>query len=141
MQQLLTRTVSQRSVVTVLLTLFAMLAVGLSAIGLYGMISYSVARRTHEIGVRMAIGARRRDVCRLVLRQGFVLAAIGLAIGCAVSLGATRLLASLLHQISATDPVTFVGAALLLAAVAFLACRIPARRATKVDPMVALRCE
>jgi putative ABC transport system permease protein len=141
MQQLLMRTVLKRSVVTLLLSVFAAVAVGLSALGMYGMISYSVARRTHEIGVRMAIGAQRSDVLRLVLLQGFTLTVIGLAVGIVISLGATRVLASLLHEISATDPATFFGVSVLLAAVAFVACYIPARRATKVDPMVALRCE
>jgi len=139
--ELLMRTVRQRKVVTLLLSLFAAVAVGLSAIGLYGIVSYSVARRTHEIGVRMAVGGQRSDVLVMVLKQGLVLTGIGLAVGVAASLGVTRVLASMLYEISAVDPATFIAVALLLAVVALLACYMPARRAAGVDPMVALRCE
>jgi putative ABC transport system permease protein len=140
-EELLRKTVRQRSTVTFLLCLFAGVGVGLSALGLYGVVSYSVARRTHEIGVRMAVGGQRGDVLRMVLKQGLVLTGAGLAVGVAVSLGATRSLATMLYEISPIDPLTFIAVALLLAVVALLACYMPARRAASVDPMVALRCE
>jgi putative ABC transport system permease protein len=140
-EQLFEGTIRKRFVVTLVLGVFAAVAVGLASVGMYGLISYSVARRTHEIGLRMAIGAQRRDVLRLVLRQGLSLTGIGLAIGILISLAAMRVLSGLLHEISVADPTTFVGVSALLAVVALLACYIPARRATRVDPMVALRCE
>ncbi len=113
----------------------------LSVIGVYGVISYVTGQRTHEVGIRMAIGAQRSDVLVMVLRQGLTLVAIGLGIGLAFSMAATRFLSSLLFQISSIDPVTFSGVSLLLIAVAAFACYLPARRATQVDPLVALRHE
>jgi predicted permease len=113
----------------------------LSVIGVYGVISYVTGQRTHEVGIRMAIGAQRSDVLALVLRQGLTLVAIGLAIGLAFSFAATRVLSSLLYQISSIDPATFAGVSLLLVAVAAIACYLPARRATQVDPLIALRHE
>jgi len=124
---------------TFVLGLFAFLALFLAAIGIYGVLAYAVAQQSHEIGIRMALGAQRRDVMRLILIQGARLALGGLAIGTLAALGLTRMMSSLLYSISAGDPLTFVAVATVLLAVALLACYIPARRAMRVDPMIALR--
>jgi ABC-type antimicrobial peptide transport system permease subunit len=121
--------------------LFAALALLLAMVGLYGVLSYMVAQRRHEIGIRMALGAQTRDVIGLVVRQGMTLTMIGMAIGLIAAFGLTRLIEDLLFGVSATDPVTFFAIALLFATAALLACYLPARQATKVDPMVAIRSE
>ncbi|HZN11866.1 MAG TPA: FtsX-like permease family protein, partial [Blastocatellia bacterium] len=120
---------------------FALLALGLAGLGIYGVMSHAVSQRTREVGIRMALGAQVGDVRRLVVRQGMVVALVGLALGLAGALVLTRLMTSVLVGVSATDAVTFAGVTLLLASVVWLACYLPARRATKVDPMVALRSE
>ncbi|MGH9450237.1 MAG: ABC transporter permease, partial [Terriglobia bacterium] len=132
--------VSQRSMAH-LASLFGALAALLACVGLYGLLSYEVTRRTREVGIRMALGAQKDDVLRLVMGQGMILALIGVGIGIAGALGLTRFLSSLLYGVKPTDPLTFIAVSLILIAVALLACYIPARRATKIDPMVALRYE
>jgi putative ABC transport system permease protein len=124
-----------------LFSLFAALALTLGAIGIYSVVSYTVAERTQEIGVRLAIGAQRSDVLRLVLTQGMRLVGAGIALGIVVSAGATRLMANLLYGVGATDVTTYAGVTLVLALVAALACYVPARRAMRVDPVIALRYE
>jgi len=141
MQDVIANSVQRRKFSMLLLTIFAAVAMLLAAIGLYGVMSYSVAQRTHEIGIRMALGARRPDVLTLVVKQGMALALMGIAAGTVLSLAMTRLISGMLFGISATDPLTFVAVGAILGTVAFLANYLPARRASKVDPMVALRYE
>jgi ABC-type antimicrobial peptide transport system permease subunit len=135
------RLLFQERLVARLSGFFGLLALVLACVGLYGLLSYEVSRRTREIGIRMTLGAHERNVLKLVLRQGIVLAIVGAALGIGVALGVTRYLASMLYNVRASDPATIAGVAILLTLVAFAACFIPARRATRVDPMVALRHE
>ncbi|HEY0003691.1 MAG TPA: FtsX-like permease family protein, partial [Pyrinomonadaceae bacterium] len=137
----LDRNVAPKRLVMWLMASFAALALLLTAIGLYGVISYTVSQRTQEIGVRMALGAQRSDVLKLVVRQGMRLTFIGLLLGVFAAFALTRVMSSLLFGVSATDPLTYAGVALLLALVSLVACFIPARRATRIDPIVALRYE
>ena len=139
--QLVSKSSAQQRFVALLLTLLAAVALVLAAIGIYGVVAYSAASRQHEIGIRMALGAEKRDVLIMVVRQGLKLALIGVAIGVGGALVLTRFLASLLYGVKATDPLTFIAVSLILIIVALAACYIPARRASKVDPMVALRYE
>jgi putative ABC transport system permease protein len=141
MDQLLDESIAQQQLAMALLGGFALLALMLAAMGIYGVMSYAVTQRTHEIGVRMAMGAQPSDVLRLVVGQGLTLALIGVAVGISAALAMTRLMASMLFGVSSTDPLTFISISLLLIAVAALACYVPARRAARVDPMVALRYE
>ena len=141
MNEVIAGTLADRRFSMVLLQAFAGIALLLASLGLYGVISYLVGQRTHELGIRMALGAQRRDVLRLVLNHGMKMALGGVAIGLVAALGLTRLMSKMLYGVSATDPLTFIAIALLLTGVALLACLLPARRATKVDPLVALRYE
>jgi ABC-type antimicrobial peptide transport system permease subunit len=130
---------SQTRFLLALIGAFAVLALGLASLGLYGVISYSAKQRTREIGVRVAFGASERDVLRLILGQGLVMALAGIGLGLGGAFAVTRVVTSYLVRVSATDPITFAGVAALLLAVAIVASFVPARRASRVDPNVALR--
>jgi len=141
MEEHVARSLSRPHFMSTLIAAFGGLALLLSMVGIYGVMAYAVSRRAHEIGVRMALGAGANQVLKLVLKDGMTLALAGIALGLLAAFALTRLMASLLFGIGAKDPATFISVALFLALVAFIACYIPARRATKVDPLVALRNE
>ncbi len=138
MDDVVANSLGTRRVSMQLFTVFAIAALLLAAIGIYGVMAYSVTQRTREIGIRMALGAQKSDVLRLVVRQGMTLAAIGVVVGLVGALGLTRVISNLLFGVGASDPTTFIGISLLLIAVAFVACYLPARRAAKLDPVIAL---
>ncbi len=141
MEEVIAETLATRRVSMIVLGVYASLALGLASIGIYGVISYLVGQRTHEIGVRIALGAKQSDVIELVLREGMKMTAIGIVLGLITAAGLTRLMANLLFGVSATGPLTFAGVAVVLTLVATTACYVPARRAMRVDPIVALRYE
>ena len=141
MDAVLSNSLAARRLSMLLLAAFAILALTLACIGLYGVLSYLVGQRTREIGVRMALGAQRGDVLRLILRQGVAMALAGVGLGMILSLGLTRLMSSQLFGVTPHDPLTFAGVGLLLIAVSLVACFVPALRAARVDPMAALRYE
>ena len=141
MDEIIGKSVAQPRVYALLLAIFAGLALILASIGIYGVMSYTVTQRTHEIGIRMALGARPADVLKLIVTQGMILGITGIIIGLIASFAVTRVLASQLYGITATDPITFAVISILLILVVLIACSVPALRATKVDPMTAVRYE
>jgi putative ABC transport system permease protein len=141
MTQVVSKSIARQNFNMVLLTIFGAIALLLAAIGIYGLMSYSVAQSTHDIGVRVALGADRRDILSLVVARGMKLAGVGLVIGVAGAFAASRLLAQLLFGVKPTDPLTYALVTAALALIAFLACYVPARRAMRVEPMIALRAE
>jgi putative ABC transport system permease protein len=141
MEEIVASSIATQRLAMILLSIFSTLALLLSAIGIYGVISYLTSQRTQEIGVRVALGASSRDVLRMVLGEGMRIALIGVFLGLAAALVMTRLIARLIYGVGAWDPLTFASVAVLLSGVAAFACYLPARRAMRVDPMVALRYE
>jgi putative ABC transport system permease protein len=141
MKQVIAKSIARPRFNTLLLSIFAGVALVLASVGLYGVMNYSATQRTHEVGIRMALGATRTDIMRLVVGNGMLLTLIGIGIGVAASLLLTRVMASLLFGVTATDVPTFLGVSAVLSAVALIANYIPARRATRVDPVIALRYE
>ncbi len=141
MEQIVSESVSQRRLSMLLLILFAGLALVLAAVGIYGVMAYSVSQRRHEIGIRLALGAQQINVIKLIVRQAMGMALVGVSLGLAAAFLLTRVMSSMLYGVSATDPITFVAVSLIMGGVALLACYVPARQATKVDPIIALRYE
>jgi putative ABC transport system permease protein len=141
MEQVLGESIARQNFNMLLLTIFGAIALALAAIGVYGLMSYSVEQGTHELGVRLALGAARGDILALVVGRGMKLALSGIAVGAVAAFGATRVLSRMLFGVRATDPATYGLVVLLLCAIAFIACYLPARRATRLDPLVALRQE
>ena len=141
MNQALAKSMAGDQMIAVLLTAFATLALILAAVGVFGILSYTVVQRTHELGIRMALGAQKRDVVRLVLRESLPMVAIGVLVGLGVGVGVTRFMEAILYNVRATDPATIAGVALVLIGVGLCAALLPARRAATVSPMVALRIE
>ena len=141
MNDVLSESISRPRFNSQLISLLTAIALILTVVGIYGIISYSVSHRTHEIGIRLALGALPIDILRMVIAHGLKIALLGIAIGLAAALMLTRLIRSLLYQVSATDPLTFIAMPMVIAVVAIAACYIPARRATRIDPMISLRYE
>jgi putative ABC transport system permease protein len=141
MEQMVDESLLQQRILAQLAGFFSLSALLLSALGLYGVLAHGVASRRREIGIRLAVGAKRHEVIGLVIKQGLTLVCVGALIGLSAALAVMRVVKSLLYEVAPTDPPTFAGVTLLLALVALLACWLPARRAAKIDPMVALRCE
>jgi putative ABC transport system permease protein len=141
MEEIVANSITKQRLTMMLLSVFSGLALALSAVGIYGVISYLTGQRTHEIGIRVALGASAADVLRMILGEGMRITLIGVGVGLVAALGLTRLITKIIYGVSASDPLTFLGVALLLSAVALLACYIPARRAMRVDPIIALRYE
>jgi ABC-type antimicrobial peptide transport system permease subunit len=141
MNQIIARSIAERRFALELLGVFAGVALLLAAIGIYGVMSYSFSQRTHEVGVRIALGAQRLDILRMALGEGMLIVIIGLASGLVVAVIMTRFFRSMLFGVAPTDPTTFLSVSAILAVAAFLACYIPAKRATRVDPLTALREE
>jgi ABC-type antimicrobial peptide transport system permease subunit len=141
MTKIVSDSIATQRFTMILLEIFSGLALVLSSVGIYGVISYLVGQRTHEIGIRMALGAQRREVVRMVLGEGLRVALLGVVVGIVAALGLTRLLTQMIFGVRTVDPLTFAGVAILLTFVAMVACYIPARRAMRVDPIVALRYE
>jgi putative ABC transport system permease protein len=141
MEQRLANTTTSRRLNTALLGSFAAVALLLAAVGIYGVMSYAVTQQTREIGIRMALGAQKYNVLSAVIRQGMTLILVGCGLGVILAIALTRIVSSLLYGVTPTDPLTFAATVLLLGAVAFVSCWLPARRAARIDPMAALRCE